>query len=388
MKDFSQRALNVPPSEIRRMFAMQEGMEDVVSFALGEPDFDVPDHVVRAIIDSYERRETHYTPNRGLKPLRSAIASEYRRRGLNYSEDEILITPGAVGALNLISLLLMREGDEVILPDPCWSNYIGLVAQTGADAVPVKVRAENRFMFDLDELAAAVTDRTKAILINSPSNPTGGVLDRATIEGIAALAMERDLYVISDEIYRELLWDGTKYTSIASVPGMKERTLLVDGFSKTFAMTGIRLGYLAAPEHMIDRMNTLLENVFSCINEPIQWGGVAALENGREDVERMKAVYRKRRRHIVDGLNAIDGISCADPAGAFYVFPDISRSGLSSADFAMCLLQEEHVVTIPGSGFGAGGEGFVRLSYAVDTETIDEGLRRIRRFMENRTGRR
>ena len=196
--------------------------------------------------------------------------------------------------------------------------------------------------------------------------------------------MEKDLYVISDEIYRELLWDGTKYTSIASIPGMKARTILIDGFSKTFAMTGIRLGYLAASEGMTDRMNTLLENVFSCINEPIQWGGVAALEGGREAVEEMKETYRKRRRRIVDGLNAIHGISCMEPAGAFYVFPDIRKSGLSSMDFAMSLLQEEHVVVIPGSGFGAGGEGFVRISYAVDMETIDEGLRRIRRFMKNR----
>ena len=384
MKGFSQRALRVPPSEIRRMFAMQEGMEDVVSFALGEPDFDTPEHVTQAIVDSYGRRETHYTPNRGLKPLRAAIAAEYRNRGLDYNENEILIAPGAVGALNLVSMLLLQEGDEVIIPDPCWSNYIGLVAQTGADAVPVKVRAENRFMFDLEELAAAVTDRTKAILINYPSNPTGGVLDRTTIQGVAELAMEKDLYVISDEIYRELLWDGTKYTSIASIPGMKERTILIDGFSKTFAMTGIRLGYLAASEGMTDRMNTLLENVFSCINEPIQWGGVAALEGGREAVEEMKETYRKRRRRIVDGLNAIHGISCMEPAGAFYVFPDIRKSGLSSMDFAMSLLQEEHVVVIPGSGFGAGGEGFVRISYAVDMETIDEGLRRIRRFMKNR----
>lgn len=384
MKTISRRSSSVPASEIRKMFAMQEGMTDVISFALGEPDFDTPQHIIDAIVDSYKRKETHYTPNKGILPLRQAISDTYaEKKGLHYTPEEILITTGAVSALNLVCQLLLEEGDEVIIPDPCWSNYMGLIAQTGASAVPVRIKEENRFMFDIPDVEAVVTEKTKAIFINSPSNPTGGVMDQNTLKRLADLAVKKDLFVITDEIYQQLLWDGSEYVSIASFPGMKERTFIIDGFSKAYAMTGIRLGFLCAPLEMTDTMNVLLENVFSCINEPIQWGGVAALTGTQDPVEEMKAVYRKKRGMIVEGLNAIPGINCTDPAGAFYAFPNITGTGLTSSEFSIRLLQEKHTVVIPGDGFGKGGEGFVRISYATDEETIREGLRRIREFTES-----
>ena len=274
-------------------------------------------------------------------------------------------------------------GDEVLLPDPGWANYKGLMMQVGAVPVPVKVTEENGFMYNVDDLRAAITPKTKMILINSPANPTGGVASAENLRQIADLANEKNLYILADEIYRELLWDDEPYTSIASFPGMKDRTIVVDGFSKKYAMTGFRLAYSAAPEEMTATMTKLLENVLSSVNEGVQWGGVAALTGSQDYVEEMKRQYRRRREIIVNGLNAIDKLSCMEPKGAFYAFANISRTGLKSRDFAIRLLQEKHVVVVPGTGFGEGGEGFVRLSYATSEETIREGLKRINEFVES-----
>ncbi|BAK97306.1 putative aminotransferase [Oscillibacter valericigenes Sjm18-20] len=235
-------------------------------------------------------------------------------------------------------------------------------------------------MYDIDDLRAAITPRTKLILINSPSNPTGGVASAENLRQIADLAKEKNLYILTDEIYHELLWDDEPYTSIASFPGMKERTIVVDGFSKTYAMTGFRLGYAAAPEEIIVTMTKLLENVLSSVNEGVQWGGVAALEGCHQCVEEMKTQYRRRRKLVVSGLNTIPGVSCMSPKGAFYAFANIQGTGLTSRDFAIRLLQEKQVVVVPGTGFGEGGEGFVRLSYATGEDNIREGVRRIGEF--------
>lgn len=383
MSFISEKSQNTPRSVIREMFAMQTGLEDVVSFALGEPDFTAPKHVIDATVASFQRGETHYTPNAGIPALREAVAKSYQARGLAYEPAEILIGAGAISLLNLACTAILDIGDEVLLPDPGWANYKGLMMQVGAVPVPVKVTEENGFMYDVGDLRAAITPKTKVILINSPSNPTGGVASAENLRQIAELAREKDLYVLTDEIYRELLWDDEPYTSIASLPGMKERTVIVDGFSKTYAMTGLRVAYAAAPEEVIAAMTKLLENVLSSVNEGVQWGGVAALTGSQACVEEMKAQYRRRRELVVKGLNAIDKISCLPPKGAFYAFANISKTGLSSRDFAIRLLREKHTVVVPGTGFGEGGEGFVRLSYATSEENIREGLKRIREFVDS-----
>lgn len=386
MSFVSEKSKNTPHSVIREMFAMQTGLEDVVSFALGEPDFAAPQHVIDATVASLQRGETHYTPNAGIPALRKAVSESYQKRGLDYKPSEILIGQGAISLLNLACTAILDIGDEVLLPDPGWANYKGLMMQVGAVPVPVKVYEKNGFMYDLDDLRAAITPKTKVILINSPSNPTGGVASAENLRQIADLAKEKDLYILTDEIYRELLWDDEPYTSIASFPGMKERTVIVDGFSKTYAMTGLRVGYAAAPEEVIVIMTKLLENVLSSVNEGVQWGGVAALTGSQACVEEMKAHYRRRRELVVEGLNAIDKVSCLAPKGAFYAFANISKTGLSARDFAIRLLQEKHTVVVPGTGFGEGGEGFVRLSYATSEENIREGLKRIKEFVDSLPG--
>ena len=309
------------------------------------------------------------------------MARSYQERGLDYKPEEILIGSGAISVLCLACTAILDIGDEVLLPDPGWANYSGLIMQVGAVPVPVRVKEANGFMYDVEDLRAAITPKTKMILINSPSNPTGGVASAENLRQIADLVKEKDLYVLTDEIYHELLWSDEPYTSIASFPGMKERTLVVDGFSKKYAMTGFRLGYGAGPEEVIATMTKLLENVLSSVNEGIQWGGVAALTGDQFPVEEMKEQYRRRRQIIVEGLNAIDRISCLAPMGAFYAFPNISKTGLSSREFAIRLLQEKHTVVVPGTGFGEGGEGFVRISYATSEENIREGLKRIAEFV-------
>lgn len=381
MSFVSEKSKKTPRSVIREMFAMQTGLTDVVSFALGEPDFTSPKHIIDATVASFQRGETHYTPNAGIPALREAVARSYQERGLDYKPEEILIGSGAISVLCLACTAILDIGDEVLLPDPGWANYSGLITQVGAVPVPVRVKEENGFMYDVEDLRAAITPKTKMILINSPSNPTGGVASAENLRQIADLVKEKDLYVLTDEIYHELLWSDEPYTSIASFPGMKERTLIVDGFSKKYAMTGFRLGYGAGPEEVIATMTKLLENVLSSVNEGIQWGGVAALTGDQSPVEEMKEQYRRRRQIIVEGLNAIDRISCLAPMGAFYAFPNISQTGLSSRDFAIRLLQEKHTVVVPGTGFGEGGEGFVRISYATSEENIREGLKRIAEFV-------
>ena len=381
MSFVSEKSKKTPRSVIREMFAMQTGLTDVVSFALGEPDFTSPKHIIDATVASFQRGETHYTPNAGIPALREAVAQSYQERGLHYKPEEILIGSGAISVLCLACTAILDIGDEVLLPDPGWANYSGLITQVGAVPVPVRVKEENGFMYDVEDLRAAITPKTKMILINSPSNPTGGVASAENLRQIADLVKEKDLYVLTDEIYHELLWSDEPYTSIASFSGMKERTLIVDGFSKKYAMTGFRLGYGAGPEEVIATMTKLLENVLSSVNEGIQWGGVAALTGDQSPVEEMKEQYRRRRQIIVEGLNAIDRISCLAPMGAFYAFPNISQTGLSSRDFAIRLLKEKHTVVVPGTGFGEGGEGFVRISYATSEENIREGLKRIAEFV-------
>ena len=383
MSFISEKSKKIPGSMIREMFAMQAGLDNVISFALGEPDFTAPQHVIDATVASLQRGETHYTPNAGIPALRQAVSDLYKRRGLDYTSKEVLIGAGAISLLNLACTAMLDIGDEVLVPDPGWANYVGLMMQVGAVPVPVRMKEENGFVYDVADLKAALTPKTKMILLNSPSNPTGGVASEENLRQVAEFAKENDLYILADEIYRELLWDDEPYASIAGFLGMKERTVVVDGFSKTYAMTGMRLAWAVAPEEVIVVMTKLLENVLSSVNEGVQWGGVAALNGSQECVEEMKRQYRRRREIIVNGLNDMKGVSCLMPKGAFYAFPNISKLGLSSREFAMRLLKEKHVVVVPGTGFGEGGEGFVRLAYATSEENIREGLRRMKEFVES-----
>lgn len=383
MSFISNKSQKTPHSVIREMFALQTGLDNVISFALGEPDFTAPQHVIDATVASLQRGETHYTPNAGIPALRQAVSDLYKRRGLDYKPSEVLIGAGAISMLNIACTAMLDIGDEVLVPDPGWANYVGLMMQVGAVPVPIHLKEENGFMYDVADLQAALTPKTKMILLNSPSNPTGGVASADNLRQIADFAKANDLYILTDEIYRELLWDDEPYTSIASFPGMKERTVVVDGFSKTYAMTGMRLAWAVAPEEVIVVMTKLLENVLSSVNEGVQWGGVAALNGSQECVEEMKRQYRRRREIIVGGLNDMKGVSCLMPKGAFYAFPNISKLGIPSREFAMRLLKEKHVVVVPGTGFGEGGEGFVRLAYATSEDNIREGLRRIKEFVES-----
>ncbi len=383
MSFISNKSQKTPHSVIREMFALQTGLDNVISFALGEPDFTAPQHVIDATVASLQRGETHYTPNAGIPALRQAVSDLYKRRGLDYKPSEVLIGAGAISMLNIACTAMLDIGDEVLVPDPGWANYVGLMMQVGAVPVPIRLKEENGFMYDVADLQAALTPKTKMILLNSPSNPTGGVASADNLRQIADFAKANDLYILTDEIYRELLWDDEPYTSIASFPGMKERTVVVDGFSKTYAMTGMRLAWAVAPEEVIVVMTKLLENVLSSVNEGMQWGGVAALNGSQECVEEMKRQYRRRREIIVGGLNDMKGVSCLMPKGAFYAFPNISKLGIPSREFAMRLLKEKHVVVVPGTGFGDGGEGFVRLAYATSEDNIREGLRRMKEFVES-----
>ncbi len=383
MSFISNKSQKTPHSVIREMFALQTGLDNVISFALGEPDFTAPQHVIDATVASLQRGETHYTPNAGNPALRQAGAELEKSRGLDYKPSEVLIGAGAISMLNIACTAMLDIGDEVLVPDPGWANYVGLMMQVGAVPVPIRLKEENGFMYDVADLQAALTPKTKMILLNSPSNPTGGVASADNLRQIADFAKANDLYILTDEIYRELLWDDEPYTSIASFPGMKERTVVVDGFSKTYAMTGMRLAWAVAPEEVIVVMTKLLENVLSSVNEGMQWGGVAALNGSQECVEEMKRQYRRRREIIVGGLNDMKGVSCLMPKGAFYAFPNISKLGIPSREFAMRLLKEKHVVVVPGTGFGDGGEGFVRLAYATSEDNIREGLRRMKEFVES-----
>ncbi len=384
MRSFiSEKSKATPRSIIREFVGMSYKYDKVLSFGFGQPDFVTPSHILEAAKASIDRGETFYAPNTGIAPLREAISESYRKRGLDYKVHEILVGAGAISVLNLAMTATLDIGDEVIISDPCYACYEGLCIQMGCKPVRVRVYEEEGFMFNVEAVRAAITDKTKMILLNSPSNPTGGVASAENLEALAKLCVEKDIFCISDEIYRELLWCDEPYTSIASFPGMKERTILIDGFSKTYAMTGLRLGYAAGPQDVIEKMTMLLENVLSSVFTASQWAGVAALTGSQDCVKEMLALYRHRRKLMLDGINSIDGISCKDPKGAFYLFANIQSTGLDSRTFATKLLEAEKMLVIPGCGFGDGGEGFVRFCYATNDEQIKDGVARLDRFMKS-----
>ena len=366
-----------------RARALEAEGRSIVHLQIGEPDFDTPAHVREAAKRALDEGQTHYPPFSGIPALRAAIAADVTaRKGFHADPSQVFVTVGGKGVMVYAILGLVDPGDEVLVPDPGYPIYESLTRFVGATPVPIPIRMADDFRLDVDELAALITPRTRLLIINSPANPTGGVLTRTDIEGIAELAIRHDLWVLADEIYGRILYDGAEHVSIASLPGMAERTIVLDGFSKTFAMTGWRLGYAIVPPSLVKMFGQLIINTISGVTTFAQAGAVAALTGPQDDVDAMVVEFRARRDLVVDGLNAIPGIECHRPVGAFYVFPSIAGTGLSGAVLAERLLQESGVCVLPGSAFGRFGDEHIRISYANSRENLAEALGRIRALVE------
>jgi aspartate/methionine/tyrosine aminotransferase len=363
---------------LARARALEAQGRDIIHLEIGEPDFDTPPSIVAAGVAALERGETHYTPSAGVVELREAIASYLAaRRGLHVDPAQVIVTPGAKPIMFYALIALLDTGDEAIYPDPGFPIYSSMIDFTGARGVPLRLRESADFQPDLDELRRLVTDRTKVIVLNSPHNPTGGVLSDEALREIARIARDRDLWVLSDEIYGELIYEG-RHRSIALEQGMAERTIVLDGFSKTFAMTGWRLGYGVVPRALVEPITKLVTNSVSCTATFVQRAGAAALTARPPEVDRMVAEFRRRRDAVTRGLNDIPGIACRLPHGAFYVFPNVTGLGLrSSVEVADRLLQEAGVAALAGTCFGAAGEGYVRLSYANSLANLEKAVYRI-----------
>jgi aminotransferase len=378
----SQRVRQVKPSGIRKFFDIINTMPDVISLGVGEPDFVTPVHIRQAGIRSIELGHTRYTSNYGMIELREEIAAMLQRRyGLSYDpKTEILVTVGVSEGVDLAMRTIIDPGDEVISPDPGYVAYEADIVFAGGVPVPVPTYAKYDFGVRASEIEAAITPRTKMILIGNPNNPTGAVVPRAELEGIAKLAVEHDLIVSIDEVYSRLVYEQ-EHVSIAALPGMRERTILLDGFSKAYAMTGWRIGYVAAPVHILEAMLKVHQYAIMCAGTAPQEAALEALRNGEDDVQMMHADYARRRRMFVDGLNRI-GLTCCEPRGAFYAFPYIGNTGMTDEEFAEKLLLEEQVAVVPGSSFGAAGIGYVRCAYCTAYNKLEEALVRIERFVK------
>ena len=377
----SRRVAGLKPSGIRKFFDITATMKDVISLGIGEPDFTTPEPILLAGIESLQRGETHYTSNYGILPLRRALAAHFSTMyDVAYNPDtEIIITVGGSEALNLAAIALLNPGDEVIIPTPCFVSYQAAVILAGGVAVEVPCRMENNFDIEPDELRAAITPRTKAILIGFPNNPTGAVASREKLLEVAKMAEEHDLVVISDEIYDRLVY-GVKHVCFPALPGMRERSLLLGGFSKDYAMTGWRIGYAAGPESLIKGLLRVHQYMVMSAPTMSQYAALEGLRSGESHVMQMLAEYDRRRRLIVGGLNQI-GLPTFEPKGAFYAFPKVSATGLDDETFCQRLLTEQHVAMVPGNAFGLGGEGFARCSYATGYDQLEEALERIERFV-------
>ncbi len=378
----ARRVAGLKPSGIRKFFDIVATMEDVISLGIGEPDFDTPPHILQAGIRALEQGATHYTSNAGLLELRQALSDHLDKLyGVRYNpQGEIIVTVGVSEALYLAMTAILNPGEEVIIPTPCFVSYQAEVILAGGVPVELPLRAENNFQLTAEMLEAAITPRTKALLIGYPNNPTGAVADRQALLEVARLAEKHDLVVISDEIYDRLVY-GVPHVCFASLPGMKERTITLGGFSKAYAMTGWRIGYAAAPPEVLGGLLRIHQYTIMSAPTVAQYAAIEALRHGEEAVESMRQEYDRRRKLIVGGLNDL-GLTTLEPRGAFYAFPDISVTGMDEEAFAQKLLEEERVAVVPGTAFGPGGEGFVRCSYATAYEKIEQALERMARFMQ------
>ncbi len=383
MRDpLASKAVALKPSGIRKFFDIVSEMDDVVSLGVGEPDFDTPWVIRDEGIYSLEKGRTFYTSNAGLKQLREEIAKYLHRRfDLSYDPlKEIFVTVGGSEGIDMACRAMLNPGDEVLIPQPCYVSYVPCVAMTGGTVVPIRLKAENQFRLTAGELREAITDRTKLLVLPFPNNPTGAVMEREDLEAIAQVILENDLFVLSDEIYAELTYTGDRHVSIAELPGMAERTILINGFSKAYAMTGWRLGYACGPRKIIEQMVKLHQYCIMCAPTTSQYAAVTALRDCDADVAKMREAYNMRRRYLMHAFEEM-GLPCFEPFGAFYVFPCISEFGMSSEEFATRLLQEEHVAVVPGDAFGDSGEGFIRISYAYSIDKLKAALKRIDAFI-------
>ena len=370
------------PSGIRRFFDIAAEMENVISLTIGEPDFSTPWHIRQAGIKTLEDGKTWYSANAGMIRLREAIAAYCERHfSLSYDpKDEIIVTVGGSEAIDLSLRVLLGPGDEVLVPEPSFVCYAPLATLTGATAVPVVTTEKDSFRLTADALRAAITPRTKALIFPFPNNPTGGVMRREDLEAVAAVLRDTDIVVISDEIYGELTYGDTPHVSIAAIDGMKERTVRISGFSKAFAMTGWRLGYVSGPQPIMKQMLKLHQYALMCAPTTAQYAAIEAMENGDEDVATMRSEYDMRRRYILQRLRDM-GLPCFEPEGAFYVFPCIAGTGMTSEEFCTRLLKEKHVAVIPGTAFGDCGEGFVRISYCYSLKHITMAMDTMQAFL-------
>ena len=371
----------IKPSGIRKFFDLLADMGDVTALTVGQPDFVTPWHIREAAIQSLERGHTYYTSNAGLPELRLEITRYMKRRfGLDYAPSETLVTVGGSEAIDVAIRTLVNPGDEVIVPTPSFVCYEPIAKMAGAEVVTIETKAENGFKLTADELRAAITDKTKILVLPYPNNPTGAILERADLEALAEVLRDTNIAILSDEIYAELTY-GKKHISIAEIEGMRERTIIASGFSKTYAMTGWRLGYLLAPEPWIKQMTKLHQYAIMCAPTASQFAAVEALRAGDSDIAEMSAEYNRRRVYIYEGLREI-GLDVIMPEGAFYIYPYIGGFGLSSEEFCERLLREEKCAIVPGTAFGECGEGYARISYAYSVKHISEALEKIKRFIE------
>lgn len=377
----SKTVMELEPSGIRRFFDIANTMDNVISLGVGEPDFDTPWHIREEGIYSLEKGRTYYTSNAGLLPLREEISRYLNTRfHLPYTADEILVTVGGSEAIDVAFRTMLDPGDEVIIPEPCFVSYLPCVKMAGGVPVEIALEEKDEFKLTGKKLKEAITEKTKMVVLPFPNNPTGAVMTAEELQVVSDIIKEHDLFVLSDEIYSELSYKGP-HVSIASIPGMAERTVVINGFSKSFAMTGWRLGYAAAPREIIRQMTKIHQYIIMSSPTTSQYAAIEALRNGMEDVERMRESYNQRRRFLVKELNDM-GIPCFEPYGAFYVFPNISRFSMSSEAFATRLLREQKVAVVPGDAFGKCGEGFLRISYAYSIEDLKGALEKIQKFID------
>jgi aspartate/methionine/tyrosine aminotransferase len=369
---------------LARALALEAEGHEIIHLEIGQPDFQTFPHICLKGIEAITTGQTRYNPPAGLMDLRKVIANDFStRRGINVNPKQVVVGPGAKPGLFFTTLALIQPGDEVIYPDPGFPTYEAMIRVSGGTPVAVPLLEDKNFSFDLEIFNQSLSDRTRLILINSPSNPTGRVIPQIDLEYIAKAAQKYDCWVISDEIYSRLVYDGIKVPSISEVPGMSERTIIVDGFSKTYAMTGWRLGYAIMPEQLADRVELLLTHSVGCTATFTQIAGIIALTSSQEMVDAVVEEYQHRRDYIVNGLNVIPKISCQVPQGAFYVFPNIKSTGVPSSQLAQQLLEKAGVVVLPGTDFGQHGEGYLRLCYATSIENINHALERIERYISN-----
>ena len=387
MKNFlNKKVLDIKPSGIRKFFDVASEIKGAISLGVGEPDFDTPWHIREEGIYTLEKGRTYYTSNSGLKELRIEIANYYKRRfKLSYDPlSQILVTVGGSEAIDVALRAMIEPGDDVLIATPCYVSYEPCAIMAGANVITINLKNENNFKLTKEELEEAITPKTKVLIINYPNNPTGAIMEKEDYEMIAPVIIKNDIVVISDEIYNELTYNGKNPSSIAEVDGMKERTIIVNGFSKAYSMTGWRLGYAMGPKEILAQMIKIHQFCIMCAPTNSQYAGVEALRNGDDDVKLMRDSYNERRRYLLSRLKNM-GIDCFEPFGAFYVFPDIRKFKMSSEDFCMKLLESKKVVVVPGDAFGKSGEGFIRISYAYSIDDLKIALDRIEEFVKELT---